>query len=592
MCGINVIYNQDEILDQHKEIVLKMNKEMLYRGPDAQEIWNDDNVVFGHVRLSIIGLENGSQPLFSTDKNLVLICNGEIYNYVELKEQLKNDGAQFQTESDCETILFLYQKYGLDFIHHLRGMFAIVLWDKSKEELIIARDRMGKKPLYFASTLNGVVISSEMKAIAKCFLSNYSLNHKEIINSLKYSHPLLEKETFINEIEKVEPGQLIVFHKDSIKKCTYWSNKSFVRKKTETRQNALKQTREILQESVAIRLRSDVPVAVLLSSGIDSTSVASLAKECREEVHAITVGYKAAGNNDERQFAKKFAKEKGIIYHEVELDQKDFKNYFEEYTATFDEPVCDIAAIAQWGIYKKAKELGFKVLLSGIGGDELFYGYPIHNKLGESITATLNLKQFFPLNSTKGYLALLKYIYQQKQLLNFNSKNSPESHFKRYYQEDFEKFKKSVLESKLDFSLEEQLNLSNSKKNGVDTVYQYLLNEWLINNCFYQTDRLGMGNSVEVRAPFADQKLIEYVLQLPFEVLFDLNRPKGFLKDVMKNDLPAYILNMPKKGFTPPMGYIKEIEANYNSKYFDTELFHYNQVLVDTIISSHYTKYE
>ena len=584
MCGINVIYKPKLISEKHISIIGNMNSEMEYRGPDAQEIWSDASVIFGHVRLSIIGVDNGGQPLFSENQELALICNGEIYNYIELKEELSKEGAVFKTESDCEVILFLYQKYGLDFVNHLRGMFALVLWDRFNNKLIVARDRMGKKPLYFAKGEDGIVLSSEIKSITKFFFKKFTYNKLEITNALKYSYPLSEDKTIINEVEKVKPGELIIFENDSIERKKYWKLENKVSKSNSI--DFKNGTYELLKESVAIRLRSDVPVAILLSSGIDSTTVAALAKESREEVHAITIGYKCQGLNDERQLAKRFAKEKGIIYHEVELDQQDFKKYFEEYTATIDEPVCDIAAIAQWGIYKKAKELGFKVLLSGIGGDELFYGYPLHSKLGEAWTTNEGLKQFFPIHSWKGVVAFTKYVIQNKKQLNYHYKNSIESLFMIYSFEKFKSFSSGLNGN--NFQLEDvEMRFKDFKGNGTEKMYAYFLNEWLINNCFYQTDKLAMGNSVEVRAPFADHKLIEYVMSIPFELKYNATNPKYFLKEIMKNDLPDYILNMPKKGFSPPMDYIDEIVEDYKSTFFKTKLFDYNQVLTDKILTKH-----
>lgn len=589
MCGINVIYNQDGILDQHKEIVHKMNKEMLYRGPNAQVVWSNEHVVFGHNRLSIIGIEDGAQPLFNKDKSIALICNGEIYNYLELKEELVLKGHNFETSSDCEVMLYLYEELGLDFIYKLRGMFAFCLWDSKSKELIVARDRMGKKPLYFARSNKGVVLSSEIKSITKHFLSSFTINPLEVTNALKYSHPLEIEQTIVNEVAKVKPGEYIIFKGDSTQKKQYWSIDQ-INRETSHLSHVHEKTYDILKESVDIRLRSDVPVAILLSSGIDSCSVAALAKKSRDEVHAITVGYKENGSNDERKTARKFAKEKGLIYHEIELDQKDFKNYFEEYTSVIDEPVCDVAAIAQWGIYKKAKELGFKVLLSGIGGDELFYGYGAHNQFGESWNASLQLKQFFPLNSWKGYVAIIKYLKNNRILLNGYSKTNLEHHFTRYYKENFLKFK-SLLPNDTSFLLEDkELDFYNYSKNGIDNVYQYLLNEWLINNCFYQTDKLAMGNSIEVRAPFADNVLIEYVMKIPFEQLYYKGNPKGYLKQMMQNDLPDYILNMPKKGFTPPSDYIKEIVTSYNSKFYKSTVFDFNQVVTDRLLSNYLEK--
>jgi asparagine synthase (glutamine-hydrolysing) len=586
MCGINAIFNSIWVSEEHISIVGNMNNEMLYRGPDAQVFWSNDNVVFGHNRLSIIGLENGNQPIFNKDITLALICNGEIYNYLELKAELEEEGVQFHTESDCEVILYLYEKMGTAFLSKLRGMFAFCLWDEANHHLLIARDRMGKKPLYYARGSKGIAISSEIKAITHHFLSSFSINELEVTNALKYSHPLDSHKTIINEVVKVEPGEFVIFKGDSIKKNKYWDINA-IKKINSINNDYSNQTYSLLKESVDIRLRSDVPVGILLSSGIDSCSVAALAKQCREEVHAITVGYKSRGTSDERMVAQKFAKEKGIIYHEIELDQKDFENYFEEYTSVIDEPVCDIAAIAQWGIYKKAKELGFKVLLSGIGGDELFYGYQVHNQFGKNWSVNKEIKKFFPMNSWKGNIALAKYIVSNKKELNSYFKNNIEDHFTRYYKSSFESFLSSF--ENLDFALiNKELSFNDSTKNGVENIYSFLLNEWLINNCFYQTDKLAMGNSVEVRAPFADHQLIEFVLSIPFDKLYFPTNPKGFLKNTMKNDLPDYILNLPKKGFTPPMDYVDNIVKKYNSKFFKSSIFDYNQVVTDKILSNYY----
>ena len=584
MCGINSIFNSIGVSQEHIQIVHQMNNEMMYRGPDKQVVWNNDNVVFGHNRLSIIGLENGDHPIFNKDNTLALICNGEIYNYLELKEELEQEGIQFHTESDCEVILYLYEKMGTAFLSKLRGMFAFCLWDDKKKQLFIARDRMGKKPLYYARGAKGIAISSEIKALTNHFLSSFSINEFEVTNALKYSYPLNTLKTVINEVDKVQPGEFVVFKGDSIIKKTYWSINDIQKK---GKNNSFKDTYEVLQTAVDIRLRSDVPVAILLSSGIDSCSVAALAKQSREEVHAITVGYKSKGASDERVLAQKFAKEKNIIYHEIELDQQDFENYFEEYTSVIDEPVCDIAAIAQWGIYKKAKELGFKVLLSGIGGDELFYGYPVHSKLGEDWTINMEMKKFFPMNSLKGNLALSKYVFDNRKELNSYFKNSLEALFSMYYKSNFNSFIKSFNTSDFEF-IDIDLDFYNPKKNGTENIYSFLLNEWLINNCFYQTDKLAMGNSVEVRAPFADHELIEQVLSIPFNELYFPSNPKGYLKNMMQADLPDYILNMPKKGFTPPLDYIDNIVKKYNSKFFKSPLYDYNQVLTDKILNNYY----
>jgi asparagine synthase (glutamine-hydrolysing) len=589
MCGINAIFNPKGIEQNHIDIVQKMNIEMIYRGPDSQNIWNNECLVFGQDRLSIIGVENGDQPIFTSDKSIVLICNGEIYNYIELKQELEEDGFRFQTNSDCEVIIHLYQKLGVECLKLLRGMFAFCLWDDIKKELFVARDRMGKKPLYFSHSTHGIVFSSEIKTITKHFLSAFSLNEQEVINSLKYSFPLDHIKTVVNEVEKVQPGEYIKIKGDKIERKKYW-NIFNLKRGVFDETNYVEKTYSILKDSIDIRLRSDVPIALLLSSGIDSCSIAALAKKNRDEVHAITIGYKESGKNDEREFAKKFAKEKGLIYHELELDESDFYHYFDEYTAILDEPVCDMASIAQFAIYKKTKELGFKVLLSGIGGDELFYGYPWHNQYGTDWESFLQLKRFFPINSWKGLAAITKYIYDNKSNLNRYSKSSVEKHFAKSYLNEFNSFVKILPDdSPIKINNLQEFFYYDSTKNGVDNTYHFLLKEWLINNCFYLADKLAMGNSMEVRAPFADHKLIEYVMSIPFDVIFNIQNPKGFLKKVMEKDLPDYILQMPKKGFAPPLGYIEKITKSYNSKFFNSKLLNYNQVVTDKILSNYFT---
>ena len=586
MCGINAIYNSIGISQQHIGIVEKMNNEMLYRGPDSQVVWNNESIVFGHNRLSIIGIENGSQPLFSLDKSITLVCNGEIYNYLELKDELIKKGYKFNTSSDCEVIIYLYQEYGLELFKRLRGMFAFCLWDANKKLLLASRDRLGKKPLYYSRSSNGIVFSSELKAISKHFLSSYNFNYSSIRHTLKYSHPIDMVDTHINEIKKIRPGEYIIVKDDCISNQLYWNSNKIKTINTDYN-TAKKRTLEILTESVELRLRSDVPVAILLSSGIDSTAVAALAKKCRQEIHAITVGYKGNHASDERELAQKFAKEYGLIWHQVELDEKDYLDYFEEYSAVIDEPVCDVAAIAQWGIYKKAKNLGFKVLLSGIGGDELFYGYGSHNEYSENWQKTLKITEYFPINNKLGFIAFTKYIFSNRKSLNNFSLNSPINHLAKYYIKDFEAFKFNWPDSLKNEQIDELSDIFSKKETAIEKLYKYLYDIWLINNCFHQTDKLGLGNSVEVRAPFADHILNEYILSLPLEIKYKPNHPKWLLKETMKDILPEYILNNPKKGFTPPSDYINHIIKSYDSKFYSLKLNNFNQVLTDKILFSH-----
>lgn len=543
MCGLNGFLKYKKINDSDIEKIKAMNSEMIYRGPNDNDVFSDENVVLGQVRLSIIGVSNGHQPIFNEDKNLILICNGEIYNYQEIREDLIKKGHNFITDSDSEVIIHLFEEKKEKCLDDLRGMFAFAIYNTKDKSLFIARDINGKKPLYYSKTPSGFVFSSEITAIQKHFIKNSKIDWKEINNYLKYFYSQNLVKTHIKSIKKLQPGEFAYIKGKRIKLTKFWKkkntysyNKSYEEAKTECL--------NILKNAVKTRLRSDVPIAILLSGGIDSSAIVSIASELQDNIHAITVGYKGHPNCDERAVAKKLAQEKNVIWHEIELDENDYLQYFEEHIKYLDEPVVDQASIAQWGLYKKAKELGFTVLLSGNGGDELFYGYPMHTKkaINSLLKNTINI-----FNSGK-YAAI---IHLFKIIKNFSRQE--------YYYE--------------------------KKKVTLESVYDYLFNIWLPHNCYYLSDKLGMGNSLEIRTPFADQNLIEFISSLPIEYKFHKDNPKGFLKDVLKEIVPEYILNSPKQGFAPPNNSIQKIIENYTLQVLNPKNKKYEHVFIDKFLT-------
>lgn len=578
MCGINGVFKFNKIDGSDIEKLLTMNKNMIYRGPDENDIWYDNKMGLAQVRLSIIGVENGHQPIFNEDKTLAIICNGEIYNYKELKEDLIKRGHKFTTDSDTEVILHLFEEKQEKCLDDFRGMYAIAIYNTVEKKLFLARDICGKKPLYYAQLPQGIVFSSEITAIKDNFLIDFDVDFGQIKDYLKHSYSQSMQKTHIKQIKRLESGEYAFIDDNGIRLNRYWKKINTYSYKG-TYEQAKKEALEILKQSVDLRLRSDVPIAILLSGGIDSSAIASLASETHDNIHAITVGYKGCPDCDERALAKRLAEEKGLIWHEIELDEDDYVQYFEEYTKYIDEPVCDLASIAQWGIYKKAKKLGFTVLLSGNGGDEIFYGYPTHNQLGENmdtLSELANLKrkprkyiEYFLKNYNKMYK--LMRTYDHKSYLNF--------YYPNYSKLNFE------WDDNFDFNQDNyREKYYNEEKYGTDKVYSYLFNVWLTNNCYYLSDKLAMGNSLEIRAPFSDRKLIEFISSLPLEYKYHTGNAKGFLKDILKDIVPDYILNAQKRGFTPPQNSINTIIDNYKSKYFKTKLTGYNQILVDKFL--------
>jgi asparagine synthase (glutamine-hydrolysing) len=264
----------------------------------------------------------------------------------------------------------------------------------------------------------------------------------------------------------------------------------------------------------------------------------------KEKVHAITVGYEDRNfKGDERLIAKRFCKERSIDWHEIVLSTKEFRNNLEEYISLLDEPNGDIASFSQWSIYKKSRELGFKVLLSGNGGDELFYGYPSHNKFASSLDYLARLKQF-NLTNEKRLLKMLFYTF-----LNPKQSLILIKHFMTNGHEDIS----SLLKGCNDFGEKlEMMSYIQMGKNHQEQIYDFLFNIWLPNNCYFLADKLGMGNSVEVRSPFADHQLIEFTTSIPRVLNNSDSESKMFLRKCFKDMLPDYILNGPKRGFTPP----------------------------------------
>jgi asparagine synthase (glutamine-hydrolysing) len=591
MCGISAIYRFTSINDSDKEKLALMNREMHYRGPDEEGIWTDEICGLAHTRLSIIGLENGKQPLFNEDKSLVLVCSGKIYNYIELKKELEAKGHIFNSDSDSETILHLYEEYGNKCLEHLRGMFSLCLYDTHTNRLFAARDRIGEKTLYYAQLTTGVIFCTELKSILKYHLTNPQLNFEAFAEPIRYNYPIKTQDTYIEQIKKLEPGHYALIDKTGLSIQPYWK-RSFETSFQGSFEDAKKECLRILRDSIRICLRSDVPIAILLSSGIDSSTIAALAKESAREVHVITAGYKGQHDCDERMIAKKFAIEKGLIFHEIELDELDFGRNFEELIHYIDEPICDIASMTQWALYKKAKSLGFTVLLTGTGGDELFYGYPYENSQAEALKLSHIHQSFFPLKRGELNRPFLNFMFKNcKDILSAKYRKAYNSKFVQNW--TYNDYKKFAASAKLNFNnlqysfkdLNLSFTLDGENSAEIDLIYQKKYKTFLTNLSLYLADRLGMGNAVEIRSPFIDFRLIEFVSSIPLNIRYKENVPKYFLKEIVKGIVPDYILSASKQGFTPPFSFIHEIEKNYKYQVISHNFGFFNSMLADRLLT-------
>ena len=590
MCGISAIFRFTEITNEDTTNLSLMNREMHYRGPDENGVWTDTTCGLAHTRLSIIGLENGKQPLFNEDNSLVLICNGEIYNYIELKQSLEDKGHVFQSDSDSETILHLYEEYGVKCLDHLRGMFAFCLWNIRTKQLFTARDRVGEKTLYYARLPTGIVFCTELKAILKHYVEKPQLNAHALAESIRYNYPIDLKNTYIEQIKRLQAGEYALVDAQGLEIHHYWKREVSPRF-TGTLEKAKTEILRLLRESVQLCLRSDVPVAVLMSGGIDSCAIAALAKETGHEVHVITAGYKGQYDCDEREVAKRFALEKGLIYHEVELDATDFKDIFLEYSQYIDEPVCDVSSMSQWALYKKAKEMGFTVLLGGLGGDELFYGYPDWNKTAESLKLKHQHQALFPWKGIEKKKQFLKFIFKNWKYVLYAGypKKINDKTIVDWTYDDYIRFAETaVLEYNDEKIVFKNIDVHHSYEDGkceIDQLYMSEFETFMTTLCLYLADRQGMGNSVEIRSPLIDYKLVEFVSSLPLEMKYNTSVPKYLLKETLKGIVPEYILQGQKKGFTPPIEYIKELNSSYTYTMFKSESVFFNSMLADRLLS-------
>lgn len=598
MCGISVVYRYTQVSDDDLAKVRRMNDQMRYRGPDGEGEWHDAHCAMGQVRLSIIGLESGRQPLFNHDKSLVLVCNGEIYNYVELKRELQAKGFSFLTESDTEVILYLYELYGTDCVQHLRGMFAFCLYDVKKQEVFAARDRIGEERMYYAELPCGVVFSSELKAILKEYVDDPQLNVESLLAPIRFTGGLHPRDTFVEQIKRVQPGERIVVGHGGLKRDQYW-RRCRTYNFDGSLDEAKKETLRLLQDAVNIEMRSDVPVAVMLSGGIDSSAVAALAKRAGHEVHTITTGYEGKHAEDEREVARRFAKEQGFVYHEVELTKQDYVNSFDELVAYLDEPMTDSTAIAQWAMFKKVKELGFKVLLGGMGGDELFYGYPAWNQLGDSLHLRREHEAIFPWKGTekkKHWLRFIAHHLKWVLLAGYPNKLEDKS-FAWWIHDEYYRFADGATLTVggktyrvSDYKIYKDFAPC-PLGSEVDVIYDHAIDTVMTLAYLYLSDRLSMANSLEVRSPLLDYKLFEHVMSLPLEYKYVPGKPKQYLKDVLSGIVPDYILYAQKRGFASPASFVSNVADQYEYKCLHSNYKFYNSILADELLARLWTKY-
>jgi asparagine synthase (glutamine-hydrolysing) len=548
MCGISAIiqYKGEQPI---QDVLLRMNKQMAHRGPDADGHYINENIGLGHRRLSIIDTEqSANQPMLSSNKNWVIAFNGEIYNYVELKAN-ELQGVQFQTESDTEVILELFNKYGTEAISKLKGMFAFVLHHIPTNETYVVRDRYGMKPLYFSFQQQGCFIASEIRALLASELVLRKLNRSALEEYIE-TQTVCAPNTLIEKVQLLEAGHYLHFKQNEISKHCYYRLLSDTTYELSDKKSAQILLRSTLKDSVEQHMRADVPFGAFLSGGIDSSLLVGLMSEVRsEKINTFQISFEEEAF-DERKYAQLIAKKFDTNHHEINLSAGEFLKDIPNAVASIDFPSGD--GPNTYAVSKAAKEAGITVAISGLGGDELFAGYPVFQYM-TSIEKSFVLKLSYPLR--KSVSLLLSSISSNRSLQKkaelLGLKQADLSHAFPLVRKVWNanalltrKTKHFEIEKNFKFIFEKNAPLLNRVSAAeIESYMQHVL--------LRDSDQMSMAHSLEIRVPFLDHNVVELATHLS-QNLKQPTSPKKFLTEAFADILPDEIVNRKKMGFTLP----------------------------------------
>jgi asparagine synthase (glutamine-hydrolysing) len=562
MCGIAGLLDFAETPGNSGKILRLMLDSIRHRGPDdrGEEIISSKNgptLHLGHQRFSIIDLSpGGHQPMPNDDKSLWLSTNSEIYNFRELREEL-SDQFRFNSQSDTEVLLKSYEHWGIDCLEKLRGMFAFAIWDSNKQQLILARDRLGIKPLYYISGEKQFLFASEVRALLASGLSNSEINPTGLYHYLSFGH-LKSPESIIGNIQELKPGHYLVVDSDgNLQETQYWHPLDALNEPDKDGQAI----QELVHESVRFRQVSDVPIGAFLSGGIDSSAIVShMASISEEPITTLTIGFKEK-EFDESEHSAEISRLFKTRHKLLTLDEKQLLDALPAAISAMDQPSMD--GINTFLISRAANEAGLKVVLSGLGGDELFGGYPSF-QLVPNLLEKKKWLQHYPKFLLNLGTKLLKYSLSSDQSIKLDHwLNGKLSGAHEYYLIRALYCQDQVSELFQDQSLVEKETLKNfqatkdslnlDKLDGDFSLISYLeTTHYLQNMLLRDTDMMSMAHPLEVRVPFMDHKLVEHMFSMPAKLKKLTATPKSLLVNSMQPALPDSIVKRKKMGFTLP----------------------------------------
>jgi asparagine synthase (glutamine-hydrolysing) len=550
ICGI-VNFHPGDLVDP--AVIGRMTDALAHRGPDDDGTFVEGRVGLGHRRLSIIDLSGGRQPICNEDESAVIIFNGEIYNYRDLAADLVKAGHVFKTRSDTETILHAYEEYGEDCVHRLRGMFGFAIWDRAKQTLLLARDRLGIKPVYYYRNGRFLAFASEIKALLEIPAVSREVDPEslDLYLSLRY---VPGPRTMFKNIFRLQPGHILTADPNGMRIRKYWDI-DYSSQEPHSQQYFLERFEELLDESVRLRLISEVPLGVFLSGGLDSSAIlATMCKSAGGRVKSFSVGYDTSNSKAEEanefEYARLAADAFAAEHHEFRLNAQDFERLVPDLVWHLDEPLADPSCIPLYLISKLARE-HITVVLSGEGADEILAGYGIYarmlavDRVHRRFPAPDWLSRLAPSEALRHYLRLsgqpLESRYRgvcrgfrdevKQQLTGPDRLKQSESRLQEIFGGHFE---------------------AAGNASPLNRMLYVDAKVWLPDDLLVKADKMTMAHGLELRVPFLDHKMVEFAATLPNECKLDRSG-KMLLRKAMRGVLPDPIIDRPKKGFPVPI---------------------------------------
>ena len=574
MCGIAGFYSSKNVFS--KEELKNMTEALAHRGPDAEGYFSDEIVGLGHRRLSILDLsDRANQPMYSHDGRYVIIYNGEVYNFQEIAANLKfsvptQQASNFKTSSDTEVILEAFAQQGIDFVHHLNGMFAIAIYDKEKKDLYLFRDRVGIKPLYYFYDGENFAFASEIKSLMQLKFIPKEIDKTAVRDFLHLGYvpsPL----SIYKSIKKMRSGSWIKISQNSFEENVYWSPSSKLQHKTITnKEQALVKLSDLIISSIQYQLKSDVPFGVFLSGGIDSSLVTAQAVMLSGiKVNTFSIGFEENSYN-ESEYAKAIAKHLGTNHHEFIVSYRDAINYVDKIFDVYDEPFADSSSIPTMIISKLARQY-VSVALTGEGGDELFFGYgsykwanrlrnplinsfrkPIANVLSKMSSRYKRAAHQFRFTDIK---KLRSHIFSQEQYLfaDYELDNLLNPDYKVKSSIEEAEISESFLRIPEGFHDENERHPKERHLTPMEMQALFDIEYYLKDDLLAKVDRASMKFSLETRVPYLDHRIVEFALNIDPDLKYHNGVPKYILKEILYKYIPKTYFDRPKQGFAIPL---------------------------------------